>query len=171
MNTLSYILLCVLLTKPRSGYELKQLINIFWEAHHSQIYTTLAKLEQQGYLSILDNEQHSQKKIYELTNEGRLLVEEWIKEETPSPTQKDEFLAKIYAFSTLDKNTANGLLFTREQQLNKILQKNQAKLDGLTSTKKEDFGRYVVIKRKVLLCQQEILWCQQVRDQMQALFE
>lgn len=171
MNTLSYILLCVLLTKPRSGYELKQLINIFWEAHHSQIYTTLAKLEQQGYLSILDNEQHSQKKIYELTNEGRLLVEEWIKEETPSPTQKDEFLAKIYAFSTLDKNTANGLLFTREQQLNKILQKNQAKLDGLTSTKKEDFGRYVVIKRKVLLYQQEILWCQQVRDQMQAFFE
>ncbi len=38
---------------------------------------------------------------------------------------KDEFLAKIYAFSTLDKTTATGLLFTREQQLNKIMQKNQ----------------------------------------------
>ena len=60
MNTLAYILLCVLLSKPRSGYELKQLITIFWEAHHSQIYTTLAKLDQ-----------HSQKKIYHLTDEGR----------------------------------------------------------------------------------------------------
>lgn len=29
MNTLAYILLCVLLSKPRSGYELKQLITIF----------------------------------------------------------------------------------------------------------------------------------------------
>ncbi len=60
-----------------------------------------------------------------MTDEGRALVEEWIKEETPAPTQKDEFLAKIYAFSTLDKTTATGLLFTREQQLNKIMQKNQ----------------------------------------------
>ncbi len=58
-----------------------------------------------------------------MTDEGRALVEEWIKEETPAPTQKDEFLAKIYAFSTLDKTTATGLLFTREQQLNKIMQK------------------------------------------------
>ncbi len=41
----------------------------------------------------------------------------------PSSYAKDEFLAKIYAFSTLDKTTATGLLFTREQQLNKIMQK------------------------------------------------
>ena len=56
MNTLAYILLCVLLSKPRSGYELKQLITIFWEAHHSQIYTTLAKLDQQGYVTVLDKD-------------------------------------------------------------------------------------------------------------------
>ena len=60
MNTLAYIL-CVLLSKPRSGYELKQLITI-WEAHHSQIYTTLAKLDQQGYVTVLDKDEHSQKR-------------------------------------------------------------------------------------------------------------
>ena len=43
----------------------------------------------------------------------------------PSSYAKDEFLAKIYAFSTLDKTTATGLLFTREQQLNKIMQKSK----------------------------------------------
>ncbi len=63
MNTLAYILLCVLLSKPRSGYELKQLITIFWEAHHSQIYTTLAKLDQQGYVTVLDKDEHSQKDL------------------------------------------------------------------------------------------------------------
>ncbi|HAQ4564452.1 TPA: PadR family transcriptional regulator [Enterococcus faecium] len=171
MNTLAYILLCVLLSKPRSGYELKQLITIFWEAHHSQIYTTLAKLDQQGYVTVLDKHEHSQKKIYHLTDEGRVLVEEWIKEETPAPTQKDEFLAKIYAFSTLDKTTATGLLFTREQQLNKIMQKNQKKLNDLSLDKKQEFGRYVVIQRRIMLCQQELQWCQQVREQMQQFFE
>ena len=171
MNTLAYILLCVLLSKPRSGYELKQLITIFWEAHHSQIYTTQAKLDQKGYITVLEIEEHSQKKIYTLTDEGRSLVEEWIKEETPAPTQKDEFLAKIYAFSTLDKTTATGLLFTREQQLTKIMQKNQVKLVDLSIDKREEFGRYVVIQRRILLCQQELDWCQQVREMMQTFFD
>ena len=83
---------------------------------------------------------------------------------TPAPTQKDEFLAKIYAFSTLDKTTATGLLFTREQQLNKIMQKNQKKLNDLSLDKRQEFGRYVVIQRRIMLCQQELQWCQQVRE-------
>ena len=83
-----------------------------------------------------------------LTDEGRALVEEWIKEETPAPTQKDEFLAKIYAFSTLDKTTATGLLFTREQQLNKIMQKNQKKLNDLSSY----FLYYITVKFPRFTC-------------------
>lgn len=131
----------------------------------------MAKLDQKGYITVLEIEEHSQKKIYTLTDEGRSLVEEWIKEETPAPTQKDEFLAKIYAFSTLDKTTATGLLFTREQQLNKIMQKNQVKLVDLSIDKREEFGRYVVIQRRILLCQQELDWCQQVREMMQTFFD
>lgn len=56
----------------------------------------------------------------------------------PCSYSKDEFLAKLYAFSTLDKTTATGLLFTREQQLNKIMQKNQAKLADLSVNKKRN---------------------------------
>ncbi len=91
MNTLAYILLCVLLSKPRSGYELKQLITIFWEAHHSQIYTTLAKLDKKGYITVLEIEEHSQKKIYTLTDEGRSLVEEWIKKKLLLLRKKTNF--------------------------------------------------------------------------------
>lgn len=38
MNTLAYILLCVLLSKPRSGYELKQLITILGSPSQSDLY-------------------------------------------------------------------------------------------------------------------------------------
>ncbi|MZM02154.1 PadR family transcriptional regulator, partial [Bifidobacterium pseudocatenulatum] len=72
---------------------------------------------------------------------------------------------------TLDKTTATGLLFTREQQLNKIMQKNQVKLVDLSIDKREEFGRYVVIQRRILLCQQELDWCQQVREMMQTFFD
>ena len=63
------------------------------------------------------------------------------------------------------------MLFTREQQLNKIMQKNQAKLVDLSIDKREEFGRYVVIQRRILLCQQELDWCQQVREMMQTFFD
>ena len=63
------------------------------------------------------------------------------------------------------------MLFTREQQLNKIMQKNQVKLVDLSIDKREEFGRYVVIQRRILLCQQELDWCQQVREMMQTFFD
>ena len=82
MSTLSYILLCMLVRKPCSGYELKQYINLFWEAHHSQIYTALNKLHEQGYVSVETDAIHKQKKIYHLTPEGQLVVADWFQEET-----------------------------------------------------------------------------------------
>lgn len=171
MNILTHTLLCMLLSRPRPGYELKQLVTIFWGAHHSQIYTTLAKLDQRGYATILDKDKHSQKKICHLTDEGRVLAEEWIREETPAPTRKDEFLAKVYASSTLDKATAIGLLFARERQLNKITQKNQKELNDLPLDREQEFGHYAVIRRKVTFRQQELQRCQQVGEQMQWFFE
>ena len=47
-------------------------------------------------MTVLDKDEHSQKDL-PLTDEGRALVEEWIKEETPAYA-KDEFLAKSMLF-------------------------------------------------------------------------
>lgn len=51
------------------------------------------------------------------------------------------------------------------------MQKNQVKLVDLSIDKREEFGRYVVIQRRILLCQQELDWCQQVREMMQTFFD
>jgi PadR family transcriptional regulator AphA len=71
----------------------------------------------------------------------------------------------------LDQATVHGLLFTREQQLTKVMEKNQAKLAALDYRSKEDFGRYAVIQRRILLCEQEIKWCQQVKMEMNHFFD
>ena len=108
MSTLSYILLCMLVRKPCSGYELKQYINLFWEAHHSQIYTALNKLHEQGYVSVETDAIHKQKKIYHLTPEGQLVVADWFQEETNVPTQRDEFLAKVYVIALFNQEQATS---------------------------------------------------------------
>lgn len=50
MNSLGYTLLSMLVRKPCSGYELKGYLELFWQAHHSQIYPLLNKLEKLGYV-------------------------------------------------------------------------------------------------------------------------
>ncbi|OJG22837.1 hypothetical protein RU98_GL001950 [Enterococcus caccae] len=164
----------MLVRKPCTGYELKQYLALFWEAHHSQIYTSLAKLLKENYVSIENDEKHLQKKIYHLTEKGEKVVNNWIQEETNEPSQKDEFLAKIYVASILEKDTVKGLLFERKQHQLKILKQNQAKQEQIEQLsdpieQKRNFGRSLVIQRRIRICEEELRWCQWAEEQVEQL--
>lgn len=164
MSTLSYILLCMLARKPCSGYELKQYINLFWEAHHSQIYTALNKLHEQGYVSVETDAIHKQKKIYHLTPEGQLVVADWFQEETNVPTQRDEFLAKVYVIALFNQEQATSLLQDRRHHYQKTQKQYQHKMqeyDAITDSieKQKNLGRYLILKRRLMVCATELEWC------------
>ncbi|MFV0978690.1 PadR family transcriptional regulator [Latilactobacillus sakei] len=169
MSTLSYILLCMLVRKPCSGYELKQYINLFWEAHHSQIYTALNKLHEQGYVSVETDAIHKQKKIYHLTPEGQLVVADWFQEETNVPTQRDKFLAKVYVIALFNQEQATSLLQDRRHHYQKTQKQYQHKMqeyDAITDSieKQKNLGRYLILKRRLMVCATELEWCDWAQD-------
>ena len=169
MSTLSYILLCMLVRNPCSGYELKQYINLFWEAHHSQIYTALNKLHEQGYVSVETDAIHKQKKIYHLTPEGQLVVADWFQEETNVPTQRDEFLAKVYVIALFNQEQATSLLQDRRHHYQKTQKQYQHKMqeyDAITDSieKQKNLGRYLILKRRLMVCATELEWCDWAQD-------
>ena len=169
MSTLSYILLCMLVRKPCSGYELKQYINLFWEAHHSQIYTALNKRHKQGYVSVETDAIHKQKKIYHLTPEGQLVVADWFQEETNVPTQRDEFLAKVYVIALFNQEQATSLLQDRRHHYQKTQKQYQHKMqeyDAITDSieKQKNLGRYLILKRRLMVCATELEWCDWAQD-------
>lgn len=169
MSTLSYILLCMLVRKPCSGYELKQYINLFWEAYHSQIYTALNKLHEQGYVSVETDAIHKQKKIYHLTPEGQLVVADWFQEETNVPTQRDEFLAKVYVIALFNQEQATSLLQDRRHHYQKTQKQYQHKMqeyDAITDSieKQKNLGRYLILKRRLMVCATELEWCDWAQD-------
>lgn len=164
MNTLSYILLCMLVRKPCSGYELKQYLTLFWESHHSQIYTTLGKLHEQGYVTVENDATHKQKKIYHLTETGKAIVAEWLVEENKAPSQRDEFLAKVYVIALMDHQQATELLQDRLQHYRKMVKKYEQKTeeyDAITDTieKERNLGRYLILERRLIMCTAEVEWC------------
>ena len=81
---LPYILLGFLSYKPQTGYELKQLMDKstghFWTAKQSQIYTTLKKMESQGWITSRVETQKARpdRIIYKITRSGQSALENWV---------------------------------------------------------------------------------------------
>ena len=95
-------LLALLAKEPAHGYELKlALEQTFGAAYPSpnigQIYVTLKRLEADGLVRGEDVEQDSRpnKKVYELTPQGRDAVAAWVDEPTEGPRLRDDFFIKL----------------------------------------------------------------------------
>lgn len=72
---------------------------------HTQIYPALASLEQQGLVRYHIVEQHAvrpNKKVYELTEEGRAALRQWVESPTPLVIFSDEFCLKAYSLWLAD---------------------------------------------------------------------
>lgn len=111
MNTLGYVLLSLLAREPMSGYDLtaqlKKRFAPFWPISHTQIYPALAQLEEQGLARYLLVEQHAfrpDKKVYEITEEGRTALRQWVESPTPLVILRDEFFLKAYSLWLADPN-------------------------------------------------------------------
>ncbi|MBW4437111.1 MAG: PadR family transcriptional regulator [Pleurocapsa minor GSE-CHR-MK-17-07R] len=100
---LKFILLGFLNYAPMTGYQIKTLIEDstahFWHAYHSQIYTTLRALEEQGLVSseMDESDEKLQRRVYTLTEVGRQALLSWLNDAMMAPsTVKDELLVRVF---------------------------------------------------------------------------
>jgi PadR family transcriptional regulator, regulatory protein AphA len=107
---LKQILLGFLNYKPMTGYELKTRMDEstahFWHAYHSQIYTTLRKLEDDGLLSseMLEEDGSPTKRLYTLTDKGRKDLLAWLGHSlTELPDVKEDLLVRFFFSARRDK--------------------------------------------------------------------
>jgi DNA-binding PadR family transcriptional regulator len=169
MNALGYALLSMLMRKPCSGYELTQLLEVFWQAKHSQVYPLLTKLEQDGLVTFVHVQQTGKpdKKIYSITDKGKALLTQWVSKPSAPPVIRDEFLVRAYAIGLTDANTAKRLfherIFSFEEkvafrkvEIERMQKEHGSELEQITC---RHFGRYLLFQRKLKLEEEEIAWC------------
>jgi DNA-binding PadR family transcriptional regulator len=98
---LKFALLGLLTHDPKHGYDLKneleQALGGHWEINFGQIYTTLARMERDGLLEVVDEDRDGRgKKTYRLTDQGRKELTAWLEEPVEKPRQlRDEFFIKM----------------------------------------------------------------------------
>ena len=96
-------LLGLLAQRPRHGYELHAAFEAVvggeqnWDVKPAQIYTTLARLEEGGLVVEEAVEQGSgpEKRIYAITDEGKVSLAAWFASGVELEHQRDEFFVKL----------------------------------------------------------------------------
>ncbi|MEA3439723.1 MAG: PadR family transcriptional regulator, partial [Chloroflexota bacterium] len=107
--SLKHALLGFLSYQPMTGYDLKQhfdrSIYYFWNAKLSQIYPTLNRMREDGWLTMeVDyQEERPNRKVYHITDAGRGELHRWLREPVDMAPVRDVFLIKIFFGGKLEK--------------------------------------------------------------------
>jgi len=100
--SLRFALLGLLAVEPASGYDLKRAINrstyFIWNATGPQIYNTLHKLRDEGYLTSEAMAQRGKpdKQIHTITANGQAALKEFMSEPIRASVTRDEVLLRIF---------------------------------------------------------------------------
>jgi DNA-binding PadR family transcriptional regulator len=118
LNATAKVLLGFIAARPRSGYEIKQLVDLstrfFWAASYGRIYPELKRLEEQGLIAGADASRGARSRtVYKLTAKGRKVAEDWISSPPEVYELRDEGLLKLFFAETLDPARAPEI--AREQ--------------------------------------------------------
>jgi DNA-binding PadR family transcriptional regulator len=101
------VILGMLAARPRSGYEIKQLVDntarFFWAASYGQIYPELKRLEKEGLINGSDSANGKrQRTVYKLTAAGKRAAREWIDRPPEIFETRDEGLLEIFFAGSID---------------------------------------------------------------------
>ena len=114
--SLKHAILGFLSYKPLSGYDLKKAfdrsVRHFWPANQSQIYRTLAELEEQGYIEkeIIPREERLDMKVYSINEAGSQELQRWLSTPLPAQDYREPLLVQIYFAGKLSEEELDHLL-------------------------------------------------------------
>src|SRR5215472_12719071 len=174
MTTLEYKLLGMLARQPMSGYDLashlKQPLVPFGPISHTQIYPALASLEQKGLVRYHIVEQQAvrpDKKVYELTEEGRTALRQWVESPTPLVFLYDEFFLKAYSLwladpeRMIERFREQAQLHQEKLALYEQALQSKPRAESFDPKKAEVFELSAVLFQYVIGYEQNYLaWCQ-----------
>jgi PadR family transcriptional regulator, regulatory protein AphA len=114
--SLKHAILGFLYSQSLSGYDLKKAfdesVRHFWLANQSQIYRTLAMLNEEAFVEqeVIEREDRIDKKIYHITEAGKEELENWLSKPLAPTDYREPFLIQLYFGGILSDDALLNLL-------------------------------------------------------------
>jgi PadR family transcriptional regulator, regulatory protein AphA len=142
LSPTAYVILGMVSREPRSGYEIKALVDettrFFWAASYGQIYPELKRLSEAALVEGVDSPRGDRKRtLYAITAKGERELVEWLRRPPQTFEMREEGLLKLFFSGVLPpEGAAETLRWMREhrlgvaERLREIEPQAQQKLEG-----------------------------------------
>jgi PadR family transcriptional regulator, regulatory protein AphA len=109
LSATAKVILGMLAARPRSGYEIKTLVDssarFFWAASYGQIYPELKRMENAGLITGADASKGArQRTVYKLTAKGKRAAREWIERAPQVFELRDEGLLELFFAGSIEQS-------------------------------------------------------------------
>lgn len=173
-SVLGYALLGLLARGEKSGYELtqglKDPVGYFWYAQHPQVYPELARLEAAQLVrhTVVEQSDRPDKKVYNLTSQGRASLTAWLESPTQVPKKRDELVLKAYSIWLSDPTAAAQMMREHARVHAAHLAEFETRLSCLTREAgaalwqpgSRWFGVHAVLRRGIGHEREYLEWCE-----------
>jgi DNA-binding PadR family transcriptional regulator len=115
LNPTAYVILGMVSTEPRSGYEIKAVVDnsvrFFWAASYGQIYPELKRLSEAGLVEGSDVPRGERKRtVYAITADGEAELVAWLRQPPQTAEMREEGLLKLFFSGVLPPEEAVATL-------------------------------------------------------------
>ncbi|WP_198299726.1 PadR family transcriptional regulator [Tumebacillus avium] len=166
---LRYAVMGLLSGEEMSGYDLTQQFSMkvshFWNAHHTQIYRELQKLEVEGLVShrLIEQQDRPDKKLYKLTEPGMKELFTWLSEEPKPPKMKNESLLRVSLFHLIPPAQAIAFLeASRDTHAHILSMMDAFRGDYMSESQEpiaEKVGEYLTLDFGMRFMRSWMEWC------------
>src|SRR6478672_6844528 len=115
LSPTAYVVLGMLSFGPKSGYEIKGLVDkstrFFWAASYGQIYPELKRLAEAGLVTGVEAPTGGRRRtVYEITADGEEELRAWLRQPPETYEMREEGLLKLFFANALPPEEAAEIL-------------------------------------------------------------
>jgi DNA-binding PadR family transcriptional regulator len=171
LSPTAYVILGMVSTEPRSGYEIKatvdQTTRFFWAASYGQIYPELKRLSETGLVSGVDSPTGGRKRtVYEITADGEAELKAWLRQPPRTYEMREEGLLKLFFAGVLPREEAVEIVREMKEYRLRVNAELRAMEPGKAASQSDDPMPLVVLRGGIEFTQWFADWCERMEAEI-----
>jgi PadR family transcriptional regulator AphA len=177
-NRTRYVIMGLLSSGPRSGYDIKRVIeetiSHFWSESYGQIYPTLQTLidERLATVDVEGQEGKPNRKVYTLTEAGRAELRTWLSAPVEQSPVRLELLLKLFFGAEIAPEVRIRHVETQRARAAALAAEYQAideKADARTESEPRQRFAYMTLRAGLRLMEAWVRWCDETLAELREL--
>ncbi len=169
LSPTAYVILGMVRNEPRSGYEIKSLVDtttrFFWAASYGQIYPELKRLAEAELVAGVDAPTGGRRRtVYAITAAGEEELRAWLRKPPDTFEMREEGLLKLFFADALPPAEAVEIL--RAMRAHRLSVSEQLRAMEPTAQEKQDPFPLIVLRGGIEFTEWFADWCERMEAQI-----